>query len=78
MPYCKYCGKEYKLHGIHNHERFCDKNPNKESNEYLKQNEIKTCKILADRKHKEKTNIVKTEYQEIYFSQILPESTASG
>lgn len=62
MPYCKYCGKEYKLHGIHNHERFCDKNPNKEPNEYLKQNAIKTCKILADRKLKEKANIVKTEH----------------
>ena len=52
MSYCKYCGKEYKLHGIHNHERLCDKNPNKESNAYLKQNAIKTCKILADRKLK--------------------------
>ena len=62
MSYCKYCGKEYKLHGIHNHERFCDKNPNKESNAYLKQNAIKTCKILADRKLKEKANIVKTEH----------------
>lgn len=56
MSICKYCGKEFSEHGIFNHIKFCSSNPNSkfEDREYLKQNGVRTCKIIADRKQKEK------------------------
>lgn len=56
MPICKYCGKEFNEHGLSNHIKFCSLNPcaEFENREYLKQNAIRTCKIIADRKRKEK------------------------
>ncbi|MBO8161148.1 MAG: hypothetical protein H0Z24_05880 [Thermosipho sp. (in: Bacteria)] len=25
---CRYCGKKFSVKGIHNHEKYCEKNPN--------------------------------------------------
>lgn len=44
MKKCKFCGKEFKDKGIHNHERHCKLNPDYESinHEYLRKNAQRT------------------------------------
>lgn len=54
MVKCKYCGKEYKLKGIHNHERVCESNPEftEEKKDFLRVNAINTNKIIHERGYK--------------------------
>lgn len=61
---CQYCGKQYKLYGLKNHERYCDLNPNK--NDYQRHtgggwNKGKT--ILTDDSIKKQSESLKKYYE---------------
>ena len=43
MCFCQYCGKQYKLYGLKNHENYCNFNPNKKEHSQKYKNKDNNC-----------------------------------